>query len=162
MAQNSTINVLLVEDNLGDARLVELTLNEVESNTVRLQHVTSLTPALNSLKTNPIDLILLDLSLPDGEGLDSIHKIQQINSSVPIIILTGLDDHEFAVKSVHSGAQDYLVKGQGDGYLMLRAIRYAIERKRIEQRLSFLAHYDSLTGLANRESFHNTLALAIR
>ncbi len=156
MTQEST-HVLLVEDNPGDARLVELMLNELEANPIKLHHVTSLTSAQDFLKTNTPDLVLLDLSLPDGDGLDSIQKIQHINSSLPIIILTGLDDPNFAIKSVTSGAQDYLIKGQGDGYLILRAIRYAIERKSIEQNLFLLAHYDSLTGLANRESFHATL-----
>jgi diguanylate cyclase (GGDEF)-like protein len=160
MVQDST-NVLLVEDNPGDARLLEIMLNEIEANPIKLHHVTSLSSAQDFLKKNTIDLVLLDLSLPDGDGLDSILIIQQIDNSLPIIILTGLDDQNFAVKSVTSGAQDYLIKGQGDGYLILRAIRYAIERKNIEKNLFFLAHYDSLTGLVNRDFFHTTLSKSL-
>jgi diguanylate cyclase (GGDEF)-like protein len=160
MAQEST-HVLLVEDNPGDARLLELMLNEMDANPIRLDHVTSLSSAQDFLKNNTIDLVLLDLSLPDGDGLDSIQIIQQIDNSLPIIILTGLDDQNFAIKSVNSGAQDYLIKGQGDGYLILRAIRYAIERKNIEKNLFLLAHYDSLTGLANRDFFHTTLSKSL-
>jgi diguanylate cyclase (GGDEF)-like protein len=160
MAQEST-HVLLVEDNPGDARLLELMLNEMDANPIRLDHVTSLSSAQDFLKNNTIDLVLLDLSLPDGDGLDSIQIIQQIDNSLPIIILTGLDDQNFAIKSVNSGAQDYLIKGQGDGYLILRAIRYAIERKNIEKNLYLLAHYDSLTGLANRDFFHTTLSKSL-
>lgn len=160
MTQGST-NVLLVEDNPGDARLLELMLNEIEANPIKLHHVTSLTSAQDFLKKNTLDLVLLDLSLPDGDGLDSIQIIQQIDNSLPIIILTGLNDQNFAIKSVNSGAQDYLIKGQGDGYLILRAIRYAIERKKIEQNLFLLAHYDNLTGLANREFFHTTLSKSL-
>jgi diguanylate cyclase (GGDEF)-like protein len=160
MAQEST-HVLLVEDNPGDARLLELMLNEMDANPIRLDHVTSLSSAQDFLKNNTIDLVLLDLSLPDGDGLDSIQIIQQIDNSFPIIILTGLDDQNFAIKSVNSGAQDYLIKGQGDGYLILRAIRYAIERKNIEKNLYLLAHYDSLTGLANRDFFHTTLSKSL-
>ena len=158
MSIQEIINVLLIEDNPGDARLLEIILNEVKLNPVKLHHVSSLALAKDFLKSKPIDLILLDLSLPDGHGLDSIKTIQRIDSSLPIIILTGLNDQDFAIKTMHHGAQDYLIKGQGDGHLTLRAINYAIERKQIEQKLTFLAHYDSLTGLANREHFNNTLS----
>lgn len=158
MSIQEIINVLLIEDNLDDARLLEIMLDEVQPNPVNLHHATSLALAKDLLKFNSIDLILLDLSLPDGHGLDSIETIQRIDSSLPIIILTGLNDQDFAIKTVHHGAQDYLVKGQEDGRLTLRAINYAIERKQIEQKLTLLAHFDSLTGLANREHFNNTLS----
>ena len=162
MNSSEKIKVLLIEDNLGDARLLEIMLSEVPANPVKLNHVTSLAAAQEFLQADTTDLILLDLSLPDGNGLESIKTIQRSNSSLPIIILTGLDSQDFALTTVHQGAQDYLVKGQGDGYLMIRAIRYAIERKQIEQRLTSLAHFDSLTGLANREYFNITLKRSLQ
>ena len=161
MSRQDTINVLLVEDNPGDARLVEIMLNEVPQTPVVLHHVSTLTAAQEYLQSNSSDLVLLDLSLPDGNGLESVNKIQLVNNSLAIIILTGLDDQEFAIKTMQNGAQDYLVKGQGDGHLMLRAIHYALERKQIEQRLTLLAHFDSLTGLANREYFNITFSRAL-
>ncbi len=161
MSRLDKINVLLVEDNLGDARLVEIMLNEVQPNPVLLHHVCSLAAAHDFLNLNDVDLVLLDLSLPDSNGLECINKIQLLNSSLAIIILTGLDDQDFAIKTMQQGAQDYLVKGEGDGYLMLRAIHYAIERKQIEQKLTKLVHFDSLTGLANREYFNITLTRSV-
>lgn len=161
MSRLDTINVLLVEDNPGDARLVEIMLNEVQPNPVILHHVCSLAAAHGFLNLNDVDLVLLDLSLPDSNGLECINKIQLFNDSLAIIILTGLDDQDFAIKTMQQGAQDYLVKGEGDGYLMLRAIHYAIERKQIEQKLTKLVHFDSLTGLANREYFNITLTRSV-
>ena len=161
MSRLDKINVLLVEDNPGDARLVEIMLNEVQSNPVILNHVSSLAAAHDFLNSKEVDLVLLDLSLPDSQGLECINKIQLLNNSLAIIILTGLDDQDFAIKTMQQGAQDYLVKGEGDGHLMLRAIHYAIERKQIEQRLTKLVHFDSLTGLANREYFNITFTRAV-
>lgn len=166
MNRQEQLNILLIEDNPGDARLVENMLNEIKPNPVILHHASSLTAAQAYLQSHHIDLILLDLFLPDGNGLDAIKKIQRINNSLAIIILTGLDDQDFAIKTMKHGAQDYLIKGQGDGHLMLRAMHYAIERKHIEQNLVLLAHVDSLTGLANREyfnlAFSRSLALSKR
>ena len=161
MSRLDKIIVLLVEDNPGDARLVEIMLNEVQPNPVILNHVSSLAAAHDFLNSKEVDLVLLDLSLPDSQGLECINKIQLLNNSLAIIILTGLDDQDFAIKTMQQGAQDYLVKGEGDGHLMLRAIHYAIERKQIEQRLTKLVHFDSLTGLANREYFNITFTRAV-
>ena len=92
MSSTKPIHVLLVEDNPGDARLVEIMLNEVQQHLITLHHASSLATAQNFLQLNHIDLVLLDLSLPDGSGLDSINKIQFINNALAIIILTGLND----------------------------------------------------------------------
>ena len=136
-------------------------LNEVQPNPVILHHVSSLKSAEDYLHSDATDLVLLDLSLPDCNGLDCINKIQLIDRTLAIVVLTGLDDQDFAIKTMQHGAQDYLVKGESDGQLMLRAIHYAIERKQIEQRLTLLAHFDSLTGLANREYFNITFTRAV-
>ena len=130
-----SIEVLLVEDNPGDARLIQEILAEVRGTPFDLEHVDRLSAGLERLSSRGIDVVLLDLSLPDSRGLDTFVTMHAQASQVPIIVLTGLDDEELAVTAVREGAQDYLVKGQVDSNLLVRAIRYAIERKRGEERL---------------------------
>ena len=122
--------VLLIEDNPGDARLIWEMLAEVKGSPVDLKYADRLSSGLERLAEGGIDVILLDLSLPDSEGLDTFAQVHARAPQVPIIVLTGLDDESLAVKAVREGAQDYLVKGQVDGRLLVRAIRYAIERHR--------------------------------
>ena len=129
------MRILLGEDNPGDARLLELLLAEVPSAKVELVHVERLSEVMKILGEEQFDLILLDLSLPDSQGLDTFVQVQERAPAVPIIVLTGLDDEATAVEIARKGAQDYLVKGQVDGNLLVRAIRYAIERKRAEEAL---------------------------
>ena len=132
---DEVMRILLGEDNPGDARLLELLLAEVPSARVELVHVERLSEVLNILGEEQFDLILLDLSLPDSQGLDTFVRVHERTPTVPIIVLTGLNDEAFAVEAAKKGAQDYLVKGQVDGNLLVRAIRYAIERKRAEEEL---------------------------
>ena len=129
------INVLLVEDNPGDARLLREALAGTDSLRFRLLHVERLGDAVANLNEGNCDVVLLDLSLPDGHGLESIARCHAAAPKVPVVVLTGLDDEALALKAVREGAQDYLVKGQVDGNLLVRAMRYAIERKRAEQAL---------------------------
>ncbi len=126
------IKLLLVEDNPGDAELIETVLSEVDSVAFSLTHVTYLCDGLYALKENNFDAILLDLSLPDSTGLDSILQIQAKAPTFPIVVLTGLNDQTLAITAVRDGAQDYLIKGEVNGQLLVRSIRYAIERKRAE------------------------------
>jgi DNA-binding response OmpR family regulator len=108
------IKVLLVEDNAGDARLLREFLKEPQGSPFELVHVDRLSEALNSLRVAPFGVILLDLSLPDAYGLDTIGRLRGHAANVPIVVLTGLDDEEVAVAAVEQGAQDYLIKGQVD------------------------------------------------
>jgi PAS domain S-box-containing protein len=124
---------LLVEDNPGDARLLRETLADAGMTIVSVVHVTRLREAHARLAREHFDVVLLDLSLPDADGLETIVRTHEYAPCVPIVVLTGTDDEDLAVKAVRGGAQDYLVKGQGDGHLLVRAIRYAIERKRAEE-----------------------------
>jgi signal transduction histidine kinase len=129
--------VLLVEDNQGDAGLVRFALR-AESGadySFSAAHVVRLEDALESLKEKPFDLVLLDLSLPDAQGLDTLARIRQAAPDLPIVIITGLNDESLAVEAVRGGAQDYLIKGQADSHAVIRAILYSIERKRIEVQL---------------------------
>lgn len=135
MSGNPPIKVLLVEDNTGDARLLQVLLNEAQEFQFKLVHVERLGEALSALEEGGISVILLDLSLPDTQGVDTIRKLRSQPSVPPIVVLTGLDDEDVAIKAVEQGAQDYLVKGQVDGYLLARSLRYAIQRHRAEEAL---------------------------
>ncbi len=130
------LNVLLVEDNLGDARLLRHFLTEGAAETFELEHVDLLSTALERIAKGGIVLVLLDLTLPDSTGLDTFASVQKAAPQTPIIVLSGRDDEALAIQTVHAGAQDYLVKGQVDSRLLIRAMRYALERKQAEEALA--------------------------
>lgn len=129
------LQVLLVEDNLKDAQLFKEFLSEARATRFALTHVQRLNQALALLEQNSFDVILLDLSLPDSQGLDTVASIRQGSLFTPIVVLTGLDDENLAVKAIRSGAQDYLIKGQVDCPLLVHALCYAIERTQMSQKL---------------------------
>ncbi|MEJ7819126.1 MAG: EAL domain-containing protein [Rubrobacteraceae bacterium] len=157
----TTVRVLLVEDNPGDARLVELLLSEVISPEFDIAWAATLGEAFERLTENEFDVALLDLSLPDASGLDSVTALQSTAPRLPLVVLSGMADEDVALSAIQGGAEDYLVKGLGDGALISRSIRYAIERKKSEERLAYLSQYDSLTGLANRALFQDRLLQAV-
>lgn len=130
--KNDVIRVLLIEDNPGDARLLREIFSEVSSPIFNITHVDRLNVGLQHLAWSEFDVILLDLSLPDSCGLETLLQVHAVSPGRPILVLTGLDDQALAVKAVQEGAQDYLVKGDVDRDLLVRAVRYAIERKRAE------------------------------
>jgi signal transduction histidine kinase len=129
------LNILLVEDNPGDARLFKEIINESSGTSFNLIFADNLTKALEIIKKTNLDAVLLDLGLPESKGLDTFSKVVNNISTLPIIILTGLDDEEIAIKAVRNGAQEYLVKGDITGALLSRSIYYAIERKITENAL---------------------------
>lgn len=129
------IHALLVEDNPGDARLLRELLAEVPAARLLLTHVERLADVLERLRTDTFDVVLLDLTLPDSDGLPTFERVRAAAPRQPIILLTGLDDDEVALKCMQMGAQDYLVKGQVTGQLLVKAVRHAIERKRAEEEL---------------------------
>jgi hypothetical protein len=134
------IHVLLIEDNLGDVRLLQETLKTVTSIQIQLTQVEQLREALVQLTRNQFDLVLLDLSLPDSQGLEAFSRLHQQMPTLPIIVLTGLDDETMAIRSIQEGAQDYLVKGQVSGDLLIRSMRYAIGRQQSENDLRRMSH----------------------
>ncbi|HEX6927301.1 MAG TPA: ATP-binding protein [Longimicrobiaceae bacterium] len=137
---HSPLRILLVEDNPGDARLLREHLREAGSLQFELTHVERLAEAREKVRTEKIDVVLLDLSLPDAHGLETVRSMLEAAPEAPIIVLTGLDDDATAVQAVQAGAQDFLVKGKVDGGLLVRAVRYARERKRLElERAQLLA-----------------------
>ena len=129
------MRVLLIEDNEDDFCLIREMLQERREAEVDLEWVDRLGSGLTQLAHGKVDLVLLDLSLPDSHGLETLDKIQIEAPDVPIVVLTELDDEAMAVQAVRRGAQDYLVKGQLDGYALSRAVRYAVERKQAERAL---------------------------
>ncbi|MEZ7893396.1 MAG: response regulator [Candidatus Wallbacteria bacterium] len=126
---NNKIKILLVEDNPADAYLLKEILNDAESeNTFHITHVEKLKDACESLKNTNYEIILLDLSLPDCNGIDTLLKLRASTHDIPIIVLTGMNDERLGILSIKSGAQDYFVKGFLDVKFLARSIRYATER----------------------------------
>jgi formate hydrogenlyase transcriptional activator len=133
--KNNPISILLVEDNPRDVALFREMLGESNTDQFELTHCTMLSSALTLLSKRSFGIILLDLSLPDGKELDTVVRMHAAAPNIPIVVLSGLGDEELAVRALHEGAQDYLVKGHVDSNLLIRAMRYAIERKQAEDAL---------------------------
>jgi two-component system, cell cycle response regulator len=149
--------VLLVEDNPADARLLREALAEIADSRFEIIHRETLAQAREFLAKNTSDVILSDLELPDSQGLETVRHIHNVAPGVPVVVLTALNDESFGSQALQEGAQDYLVKGQIDGRLLWRALRYAMERHRVQLGALTLALIDDLTGFNNRRGF---LALA--
>jgi len=135
MSGKSIKILLLVEDNPGDARLLREMLNEQGSQHTELTHVQYMREAEKQLAEHMFDLILLDLGLPDANGLAAVRRAHAIAPRVPLVVLTGMDDEALASQALQEGAQDYLIKGQIEARGLLRSLRYAVERKAMEEAL---------------------------
>lgn len=129
------IKVLLIEDNNFDAQLIKDMLFESEDSQFNLKHSENLSTGLTNLRKGNFDIILLDLNVPDSFGLETLHRVIEQESEVPVVICSAIDDKETALLAVKEGAQDYLIKGQINETLLTRSIFYAIERKLIEEKL---------------------------
>lgn len=128
--------VLLIEDNPGDARLLREYLADPAGSSFQLEHADTLAKGATRLAEGGIDLVLLDLSLPDSPMAETFKRTKAVAPDVPIIVMSGLDDEKHAIATVQEGAQDYLVKAYVDTRLLVHAMRYAIERKRAEEALA--------------------------
>lgn len=135
MSSSRPLHVLIVEDDRMDCLLLERLLARSALGTCQVQKADRLAAALERLQGQVFDVILLDLGLPDSQGMDSVVQLQAQTSQTPIIVLSGLDDADVATQAVQIGVQDYLIKGQVDASLLERAIRYALERKKAERQL---------------------------
>lgn len=131
-----SVTILLIEDNLAEARLLEEFLLDTDDNSFQLIHVQRLREGLQKLQEEQVDVILLDLTLPDSQGLGSLASVNEISPAVPIVVLTNMNDDQMALEAVRQGAQDYLVKRQVSSVdVLTRSLYYAIERKQIQEQL---------------------------
>jgi len=151
--EREIVSILLVEDNAADARVTQDTLTESGRVHFQIERADRLSSALGRIARETFDLILLDLTLPDSWGLDTFVRIHDASPNTPVIVLTGLDDETLGIMAVQQGAQEYLVKGQASGPLLVRCVRYALQRHRMQEDLRGLALTDDLTGLFNRRGF---------
>src|SRR5215831_12681898 len=131
----TSLRVLLIEDVAEFAQLMQQMLQAARGVAFEVDWAQSLSEGLVRLQSTGIDLVLLDLSLSGTHGLESFEQAWQRTSHIPIIVLSSSDDEELALRAVQEGAQDYLVKGEINGNLLVRSIRYAVERKRAEKAL---------------------------
>jgi signal transduction histidine kinase len=127
------LQVLLVEDNAGDARLLHEMFRKEKAGSFVLTHLLRMTEAVAHLEKGGVDILLLDMGLPDGHGLDTVRRAQAAAPHVPVIVLTGLNDEALAAQAMKEGAQDYLIKGQIESRALPRALRHAIERHRMQE-----------------------------
>ena len=147
------MKILLIEDSSADAKLIAEMLKDTEPPAPDLVHAARLSAGLQRISGESFDALLVDLGLPDSKGIDTLKKVLVQAPEVPIIVMTGLADEVTGIQAMQVGAQDYLVKGSVNGDLLIRSIRYAIERKRLMTELRNLSLLDDLTGLNNRRGF---------
>ena len=129
------MKILLVEDNPGDARLTKELLKEITNEQFDIAHATRLSEAVDMLNLSQVDAVLLDLGLPDSNGIETFSKLHASVPQIPIVVLSGVTDESVALKTVQLGAQDYVVKGAFNSSVLNRVIHYAIERRRLEESL---------------------------
>lgn len=146
--QTNHISILHIEDNQADVALVQEILAEAKEFSGTVRHADLLSRGLDRLDVEAVDIILLDLSLPDSSGNSTFRAVKERARDTPVIIMTGLNDEQTAINAVREGAQDYLVKSQVDANLLVRSIRYAIEREKLSSELrQAMARIKTLTGL---------------
>jgi signal transduction histidine kinase len=148
MTDKESIKVLMIEDDQGDAQFIRETLLGVKSVRIDIEHAVRLAAAIDCLAAKAYDVVLLDLSLPDSQGIETFHTLHSEYPDTPVIILTGLSDEDLATNAVQRGAQDYLLKGQVEGRQLVRAMQYSIERQRLFAKIEkSLKEIKTLRGL---------------
>src|SRR5689334_11755030 len=124
------IKVLLIDDDAEDASLAQELLTDVPQTSFSLECAERLSSGLERLRGGGFDVVLLDLALPDSQGLETVLQTRDQAPAVPVVVLTGRDDENLALQAVQAGTQDYLIKGQADQHALVRSLRYAVERTR--------------------------------
>jgi response regulator RpfG family c-di-GMP phosphodiesterase len=135
----TAMRVLMIEDNQADARLIETLVDRFQKNVISILHAPDLSSGLSRIDQDRVEALLLDLSLPDSEGLDTFLQVYEHSPNLPVVILTGTKNDEMALDAMRNGAQDYIVKGEIDAESLVRALRYAVERSRREHELEVVA-----------------------
>jgi len=151
------ITILLIEDNPGDARLLTETLREGNGASFSVQEAQTLEQAIGLAAERAPDIVLLDLNLPDSHGLYTFLRFRQSNPTIPVVVLTGIDDEELGLQAVREGAADFLTKSDLSPRLLSRAIHYAIERNELKSQLEYCASHDVLTDVFNRRYFNQMI-----
>lgn len=160
--QHTSIRVLHIEDDATDAILMqEILHDDVGANQFEVENVQSLKQALRMLKDNGYGAVLLDLNLLDVRGVDNVSAIKAENPDMPVIVLSGIDNHSVAMDAIDRGAQDFLIKGHCDGKMLRMALHASIRTKEVERKLFRQANYDDLTNLPNRRLFQDYLERAL-
>jgi diguanylate cyclase (GGDEF)-like protein len=152
-AMNTKLTILHVEDDRAYAGLVRQYLSEITAFSCHCIQCGTVAAALSEIACQMPDLILLDPGLPDARDLEAIHQLRALAPEIPLVLLTGHDDEELATKALRAGAQDYVCKNNVDNRSLARALRYAMERHRVQSSLRTLALFDDLTGLYNLRGF---------
>ena len=152
---DKAFQLLLVEDNHDYASILQLVLRTESPGLFEIKHVSSLAQANSVLAAMRFDIILLDLTLPDSDGLDTIAQVHAYAPNTPIVVMTALTNNEIVQQAIKEGAQDYLIKGVPDAAALIRSLRFAIERNQTLAELQRLAMIDELTGLLNRRGLIN-------
>jgi DNA-binding response OmpR family regulator len=153
--QKKPTKILLIEDSRVYAKKVTLVLTKRSDTLFTVDCAEKLSDGLSRLLKGSFDVVLLDLTLPDSEGLKTLDRVRAATQEIPIVILTGLEDENLGLKALKKGAQDYLVKNQVDASLLMRAVRYAIERHRVQ--MEHEREYRSLKRFSNVKGKEKTL-----
>ncbi len=158
VADARPLTVLLIEDDPTDLELLQDAIAQASDEPgsdarLELEHADRVSTGLSRLADGGIDVVLLELSLPDGTGLETLERLREHGPDVPVVVLTALDDENLGLQALRLGAQDYLIKGRVTHDLVVRAVRYARERHKMQATLRSLALVDPLTGLHNRRGF---------
>src|ERR1700736_4929713 len=130
--KGKALQVLLVEDNAGDARLLREMFSKEKADSFQLTHLLRMSDAETVLAKGGVDIVLLDMGLPDAHGIETVRRAHVAAPNVPMIVLTGLEDEALAAEAMKEGAQDYLIKGQIESRALPRTLRHAIERHRMQ------------------------------
>lgn len=153
MPTRRNFKVLFIEDNLEYASIIKERLQLERNPSLHIIHYDCLSAAFKPTAKEKADIVLLDLMLPDSQGLKTFTQVQEHFPDIPIVVLTSIDEETLGFEAVQSGAQDYLIKGEVDGKMLARILAFAVERKRLQRQLLELSLKDALTDLYNRRGF---------